>query len=217
VVVWRVDRLGRSLVDVKNTANLLRERPVQFGRERPSYLGRADDAELLGLPSRVRARANRGTGQCRNRRGASIGHQVRPAALGTCSDRRQSLDRAGYSCEGTHRGRRGTFARAKSRDALPPPQPKRLNRRKPAIADHSAEDSRLWNQETQPGTTIARLAPTTAPLVPKAAYMGSPIGYDIIVTCCPEYYPVPRSSLSHVAARSSLDPRARRMPQMEVP
>ena len=29
VVVWRVDRLGRSLVDVLNTVNLLRERGVQ--------------------------------------------------------------------------------------------------------------------------------------------------------------------------------------------
>jgi DNA invertase Pin-like site-specific DNA recombinase len=29
VVVWRVDRLGRSLIDVLNTVNLLREREVQ--------------------------------------------------------------------------------------------------------------------------------------------------------------------------------------------
>lgn len=29
VVVWRVDRLGRSLIDVLNTVNLLRERGVQ--------------------------------------------------------------------------------------------------------------------------------------------------------------------------------------------
>lgn len=29
VVVWRVDRLGRSLIDVLNTVNLLRERDVQ--------------------------------------------------------------------------------------------------------------------------------------------------------------------------------------------
>ncbi|MBM7791671.1 DNA invertase Pin-like site-specific DNA recombinase [Paenarthrobacter ilicis] len=30
VVVWRVDRLGRSLIDVLNTVNLLRERGVQL-------------------------------------------------------------------------------------------------------------------------------------------------------------------------------------------
>ena len=29
VVVWRVDRLGRSLIDVLNTVNLLRERGIQ--------------------------------------------------------------------------------------------------------------------------------------------------------------------------------------------
>ena len=30
VVVWRVDRLGRSLIDVLNTVNLLRERGIQL-------------------------------------------------------------------------------------------------------------------------------------------------------------------------------------------
>lgn len=30
VVVWRIDRLGRSLIDVLNTVNLLRERGVQL-------------------------------------------------------------------------------------------------------------------------------------------------------------------------------------------
>ena len=29
VVVWRVDRLGRSLIDVLNTVNLLRDRGIQ--------------------------------------------------------------------------------------------------------------------------------------------------------------------------------------------
>ena len=30
VVVWRIDRLGRSLIDVLNTVNLLRDRGVKI-------------------------------------------------------------------------------------------------------------------------------------------------------------------------------------------
>ena len=46
VVVWRVDRLGRSLIDVLNTVKLLRERCAgeeHLGRHRPvEDLGPAD-------------------------------------------------------------------------------------------------------------------------------------------------------------------------------
>lgn len=59
VVVWRVDLLGRSLIDVLNTVNLRRERALRFGLDRPGNLDRADDAELLGFLGRVRARVDR--------------------------------------------------------------------------------------------------------------------------------------------------------------
>ena len=47
VVVWRIDRLGRSLLDVLNTVNLLREREVKIksvsdGIDPENVLGSAD-------------------------------------------------------------------------------------------------------------------------------------------------------------------------------
>lgn len=45
VVVWRVDRLGRSLIDVLNTVALLRGRPIHLRWHRPGNLHRQADVE----------------------------------------------------------------------------------------------------------------------------------------------------------------------------
>lgn len=56
VMVWRVDRLGRSLIDVL-TVNLLartrRKRPIHRRRHRPRDLDGAPDAEYARNPRRV--------------------------------------------------------------------------------------------------------------------------------------------------------------------
>lgn len=57
VVVWRIDRLGRSLIDVLNTVNLLRgEDPFGLGRYRSGDVLGPDDAGYTRHPGRVRAR-----------------------------------------------------------------------------------------------------------------------------------------------------------------
>jgi hypothetical protein len=59
VVVWRIDRLGRSLIDVLNTVNLLRETrregAFHLRRDRPRDLIGADDARDARDTGRVRA------------------------------------------------------------------------------------------------------------------------------------------------------------------
>ena len=87
VVVWRVARLGRSLIDVLITVSLLRERGVQL-RSISDGIDPATSSGLLMLnmlasPRRVRAGVDRRTRRRRHRRQ----DRREPASDGHCRTR----------------------------------------------------------------------------------------------------------------------------------
>ncbi len=139
VVVWRVDRLGRSLIDVLNTVNLLRERGVNgrsisdgidpatsTGRMMLNFLALLAEYERELIVERVTT----GIAAARQQ-GTRFGRPLSDPAVIACI----LSDREGCTCEVTHRRRRGAPGRAESRYALPPPRPERLIRQKPVITD----------------------------------------------------------------------------------
>lgn len=124
VAVWRVDRLGRSLIDVLNTVTLLRERGVQLrsisdGIDPATSSGRLMLNMLATLAEYEREliveRVNAGIA------GETERDPLRPATVGPSGDRGQACDR--YRCprEGTHRRRRRSSRRLEPRNALSSP------------------------------------------------------------------------------------------------
>lgn len=106
VVVWRVDRLGRSLIDVLNTVNLLRERGVQVrsisdgidpststGRLMLNMLATLAEYERELIVERVNAAC----------RGPRERDPLRPAPVGSGGHRGQARDRRRRSSPRPHR------------------------------------------------------------------------------------------------------------------
>jgi DNA invertase Pin-like site-specific DNA recombinase len=106
VVVWRIDRLGRSLIDVLNTVNLLRERGVKVrsisdGIDPETSSGRMMLGMLATLAEYERELITER--ERRDRRGQVERDEVRPAGEPSCR-RREAGDRARRAREGPYRG-----------------------------------------------------------------------------------------------------------------
>lgn len=106
VVVWRADRLGRSLIDVLNTVNLLRERGVQVrsisdGIDPPTSTGRLMLNMLATLAEYERELiVERVNAACRGPRERD---PLRPAPVGSGGHRGQARDRRRRSSPRPHR------------------------------------------------------------------------------------------------------------------
>lgn len=99
VVVWRVDRLGRSLIDVLNTVTILREKGVQVrsvsdGIDPSTSTGRLMLNMLATLAEYERELIVE-RGQCRYRRRPLQRHPVRPTAREAGRHQRKARDRGG--------------------------------------------------------------------------------------------------------------------------
>ena len=146
IVVWRVDRLGRSLIDVLNTVNLLRERGVHVrsisdGIDPATSTGRMMLNMLASLAEYEREliveRVNAGIAAARQS-GTRFG---RPLA-----DPTVIADKLAIAKDARAKGRTALDAaglgRVESRDALPPPRPRRQIHHEQVIPDGPAERCR---------------------------------------------------------------------------
>lgn len=143
VVIWRVDRLGRSLIHVLNTGNLLRERGVQVrsisdgidpstsdGIDPSTSTGRL----MLNMLAEYEEGAHRRTGQRRHRCGPRERDPVRPAPVESGGHRGQARDRRGRPSTWPHRRGRCPPPRVEPRNALPPPASPRGPRERSDVA-----------------------------------------------------------------------------------
>lgn len=109
VVVWRVDRLGRSLIDVLDTVTLLRERgtgirSVQDGIDPAASSGRLMLNMLATLGEYQRSCDHR-TGQRRCHGRESVWDPVRSTIRGSGRDRGEARDRERCTRQGPQRHR----------------------------------------------------------------------------------------------------------------
>lgn len=98
IVVWRIDRLGRSLLDVLQTVERLSDRGIsvrslQDGIDPSTPAGKLM-LGMLGTLCRVRARPDPRTGACRRVGGPEPWSQVRPTTPGPDAGARQGACRA---------------------------------------------------------------------------------------------------------------------------
>lgn len=121
LMVWRVDRPGRSLIDVLNTVNLLQGRGVALrslsdGIDPEQGPAQVEHAGYLGG---LRTRVDNREGECRHCRRESERNQVRPA-IGLCSsDRRETGNCGAGTGEGAHGSRSCPIGWLEPGDAVP--------------------------------------------------------------------------------------------------
>jgi len=125
IVVWRIDRLGRSLIDVLNTVNLLQQRgiglrSIQDGIDPATTSGKMLLNLLASLAEYERELITERV-QARHRRRQSLGHPLRPATSEPERHRRETRNRQRRPSQGPQRFGRRPPRRMVTRHPLPPP------------------------------------------------------------------------------------------------